>query len=355
MDCFTYGKYYIKVEIYKTFKNKKGKIIKEQAIPYQIPIKPFDEINTDINEDEKFHINYQNNKYISSVIYIKKSKQENELNEMCRFKFEEPIKENYIEFHLEISIWRYSMNIYDQNELKKIELDNKGYENIYQRNYLIKSLRKDINQFFPVFFDPNRSFILYFSFHSFVTHFKFSKLILKDENIDFISFLKDITNNFEEKKVERFNYLFNNILLRNLKNIYSKINDLLDLYYNQREIKLMGLTNFREADKKNIKNRNFCFTNRDKLILNCIKSFEKNLSIQTFREMKKISENEKKERIEEFNILYKDYENYEFLDREQKEILTKSEMINLSKILREYLLKKNGKKNEIELFFFGVF
>lgn len=90
---------------------------------------------------------------------------------MCRFKFEEPIKNNYIEFHLEISIWRYSMNIYDKNELKKIELDNNSFENIFQRNYLIKSLRKDINQFFPVFFNPNRSFILYFSFHSFVTRF----------------------------------------------------------------------------------------------------------------------------------------------------------------------------------------
>lgn len=78
--------------------------------------------------------------------------------------------------------------------------------------------------------------------------------------------------------------------------------------------------------------------------------------MKSFRELTQITEKEKLERIEEFNMLNKEYENYEFLDREQKEILVKSEMTNFSKILKDLLLKKNNKnKNSIELYFFGVF
>jgi hypothetical protein len=113
---------------------------------------------------------------------------------MCRFKFEESINNPNIEYHMEISIWRQTHNIYDKNELKKIEIDSNSFENIFQRDYLINTLRKDISQFLPVFFTPNRTFVLYLSFHSFLTHFKYLD-IYNSSKVSFDDYLKDITNN----------------------------------------------------------------------------------------------------------------------------------------------------------------
>jgi hypothetical protein len=127
----------------------------------------------------------------------------------------------------------------------------------------------------------------------------------------------------------------------------------LNLYYSKRNTALLSLGTLKQTDHKNLKNRNFIFTQRDKILIDSIRNFKNNFSGKMIREVTRISEEEKQNRIEDFEDLLKEYKEFDFLDTEHKELLVEAEMVDYAIIFRNLYSDKNN-KNSLELFFFGV-
>ncbi len=127
----------------------------------------------------------------------------------------------------------------------------------------------------------------------------------------------------------------------------------MNLYYSKRNTALLSLGTLKQTDHKNLKNRNFIFTQRDKILIDSIRNFKNNFSGKMIREVTRISEEEKQNRIEDFEDLLKEYKEFDFLDTEHKELLVEAEMVDYAIIFRNLYSDKNN-KNSLELFFFGV-
>ena len=109
LDCFPYGRYRVKISIWKKqpFVYSKKSIIQEpeQAIPYLIPPKQPDLNMSSL--DSPCEIDSHKQIFNSKTFLIHSSSQETIINEMCIFKFQKYVDHGDVDYEMSVSVWRF--------------------------------------------------------------------------------------------------------------------------------------------------------------------------------------------------------------------------------------------------------
>lgn len=109
LDCFSYGRYRIKVKIWKkqNFVNSKKSLLEkpEMTIPYLIPPKQEDLNMSSL--DSPCEIDSHNQLFNTKTFLIHSSSQETIINEMCIFKFQNYVNNGEVNYEMSVSVWRF--------------------------------------------------------------------------------------------------------------------------------------------------------------------------------------------------------------------------------------------------------